>query len=55
MKKNFNKSKKGCKTCFTDARNMNEQLGKKKPNDLSFEQAKKIFSPLKNKIITKNS
>ena len=54
MKKNLNKLKKGCELCFSDAKRMNNQLENKKPKDLNFEEAKKIFSPLKDKINHKN-
>ena len=50
MKKNLNKLKKGCNTCFSDANNMLSKLKNRDPKEIKFEEAKKIFFPLKNKI-----
>ena len=53
MKNKLNFSKKGCKTCNDDAKSMQNQLQNKDPKELSFEEAKKIFFPLKDKINSK--
>ena len=50
MKNKLNTCKKGCNTCNDDAKNMQNQLKDRDPKDLNFEEAKQIFSPLKNKI-----
>ena len=53
MKNKLNTCKKGCKTCNDDANNMQNQLQNRDPKELSFEEAKKIFFPLKEKINSK--
>ena len=53
MKNKLNTCKKGCKTCNDDAMNMQNQLQSRNPKDLSFEEAKQIFFPLKDKIKSK--
>ena len=53
MKNKLNTLKKGCKTCNDDAKSMQNQLQNKDPKELSFEEAKKIFFPLKDKINSK--
>ena len=50
MKKNLNKLKKSCNTCFNDANNMLSKIKNRDPKEIKFEEAKKIFIPLKNKI-----
>ena len=50
MKNKLNTYKKGCKTCNDDAKSMQNQLQNKDPKELSFEEAKQIFFPLKEKI-----
>ncbi len=54
MKNKLNNLKKGCNTCFKDAKNMNDQLKNQEPKNITFEEAKKIFFPLKDKINSKN-
>ena len=49
----LNTDKKGCKTCNDDAKNMQNRLQNKDPKELSFEEAKQIFFPLKEKINSK--
>ena len=53
MKNKLNTCKKGCKTCNDDAKDMQNQLQNKDPKDWSFEEAKQIFFPLKDKINSK--
>ena len=53
MKNKLNTCKKGCKTCNDDAKSMQNQLQNKDPKELSFEEAKQIFFPLKDKINSK--
>ena len=53
MKNKLNTCKKGCKTCNDDAKDMQNQLQNKAPKELSFEEAKQIFFPLKEKINSK--
>ncbi len=50
----LNTCKKGCKTCSDDAKNMQNQIKNRDPKELNFEEAKQIFSPLKDKINLKN-
>ena len=50
MKNKLNTCKKGCKTCNDDAKSMQNQLQNRDPKELSFEEAKQIFFPLKQKI-----
>ena len=50
MKNKLNFPEKGCKTCNDDAKSMKNQLQNKDPKELSFEEAKQIFFPLKEKI-----
>ena len=54
MKNKLNTCKKGCKTCNDDAKSMQNQLLNRDPKELSFEEAKQIFFPLKEKINSKN-
>ena len=54
MKNKLNTCKKGCKTCNDDAKNMQNQLQNRDLKKLNFEEAKQIFSPLKEKINSKN-
>ena len=54
MKNKLNTCKKGCKTCNDDAKDMQNQLQDRDPKELNFEEAKQIFSPLKEKINSKN-
>ena len=53
MKNKLNTCKKGCKTCNDDAKGMQDQLKNRDPKELSFEEAKQIFFPLKEKISSK--
>ena len=53
MKNKLNTCKKGCKTCNDDAKDMQNQLQNKDPKELSLEEAKQIFFPLKEKINSK--
>ena len=53
MKNKLNTCKEGCKTCNDDAKSMQNQLQNKDPKELSFEEAKQIFFPLKDKINSK--
>ena len=50
MKNKVNYLNKCCSTCNDDAKNMENQLKNREPKELEFEEAKKIFSPLKDKI-----
>ena len=54
MKNKLNTCKKGCKTCSDDAKKMQNQIKNRDPKELNFEEAKQIFSPLKDKINLKN-
>ena len=53
MKNKLNTDKKGCKTCNDDAKNMQNRLQNRDPKELSFEEVKQIFFPLKEKINSK--
>ncbi len=50
MKNKLNYFNKCCSTCNNDAKIMQIQLKNREPKELKFEEAKKIFSPLKDKI-----
>jgi len=53
MKNKLNTLKRGCDTCFGDAKEMQLALKNRKPYNINFDEAKKIFSPLKDKIVRK--